>query len=262
VSQRRPLIARALVHPRTAVAVVVIGVPLLCWLWVGAMARDMYGTMLGPSAWMMRATWDAPYLLLLWAMWAAMMAAMMLPSATPVILLAARAVGRPDVATPGASARLYALTAGYLLVWITFSAGATLLQFALARSGLLTIMMEPASRGLAASLLVVAGLYQLTPLKQACLRSCRSPLAVFGSSWGSSAAQALGAGVRHGAYCLGCCWALMLLLFAGGVMNLSVILALTAWVAIEKVAPFGAYTSRVAGAGLLAAAAWIWIWLR
>jgi predicted metal-binding membrane protein len=259
VPPRRPLIARALTHQRTALAVVIIGVPLLCWLWVGAMARDMYGTMLGPSAWMMSATWDAPYLLLLWAMWAAMMAAMMLPSAAPVILLAARPVERPDMATPGAAMRLYALTAGYLLVWITFSAGATVLQFTLARSGLLTIMMEPASRGLPAALLVVAGLYQLTPLKHACLRSCRSPLAIFGSRWGSSAAQALGTGMRHGSYCLGCCWALMLLLFAGGVMNLPVILALTVWVAIEKVAPFGEHSARVSGVVLILAAAWVWL---
>jgi predicted metal-binding membrane protein len=251
------LIARVLTHPRLTLGLIVIALPALCWWWVAAMAQDMYGTMLGPSAWMMRATWDGPYLLMLWAMWAAMMAAMMLPSATPVVLLAARPIGRPG-ATPGASGRLYALTLGYLFVWTIFSLAATGAQFALARGGQLTVMMEPASARLGAVLLAAAGLYQLTPLKRVCLRFCRSPLAVFGASWGSGLGQAFGAGIRHGAYCLGCCWALMLLLFAGGVMNLAVIVALSVWVAVEKLAPFGAASARVSGAGLLAAAAWFW----
>jgi predicted metal-binding membrane protein len=257
VNTRRPIVERALGHPRGALTVLLVGLPLACWIWVIAMARDMYGPMTGPSAWMMRATWDAPYLLLLWAMWAAMMAGMMLPSATPVILLAARPVGRPGVDASLAAARLDALVGGYLAVWALFSAGATALQFALARSNLLTIMMEPASSSVMAALLLVAGLYQLTPLKEACLRSCRSPLAVLMSADGSAAAGAFRAGLRHGIYCLGCCWALMLVLFAGGVMNLFVILALTVWVAVEKIAPFGQQSARISGALLVLWAGWV-----
>ncbi len=233
-----------------------VGLPLVCWIWVIAMARDMYGAMTGPSAWMMRATWDAPFLLLLWAMWAAMMAGMMLPSAAPVMLLAARPAGRGDAVAERAAVRLYGLAGGYLFVWTAFSVGATGLQFALARWNLLTLMMEPASRGVMAALLLVAGVYQMTPLKDTCLRSCRSPLAVLMAGGNSTAAGAFRTGVRHGLHCLGCCWALMLLLFAGGVMNLFVILALTIWVAIEKTAPFGPQSTRVSGALLILAAGW------
>lgn len=258
VPTRRPLLVRALAHPRTALAIVTVGIPLACWIWVGTMARDMYGSMMGPSAWMMRATWDAPYLLLLWAMWAAMMAAMMLPSATPVILLAARPIGRAGLDGGRATTRLYGLAGGYLLIWALFSVGATALQFLLARADRLTIMMEPATGGVMAALLLTAGLYQLTPFKKACLQSCRSPIAVLASGWSAGLPRAFGAGVRHGAYCLGCCWALMLLLFAGGVMNLFVILALTTWVAIEKLAPFGEQSARVSGALLVLAAGWVW----
>jgi predicted metal-binding membrane protein len=97
----------------------------------------------------------------------------------------------------------------------------------------------------------------MTPLKQACLQSCRSPIRFLGSRWRSGAAGAFRMGAEHGAYCVGCCWALMLLLFAGGVMNMTVILALTAWVVMEKIAPFGKQSARVSGALLLAAAAWM-----
>jgi predicted metal-binding membrane protein len=119
-------------------------------------------------------------------------------------------------------------------------------------------MMEPAAPAAAAAILAAAGLYQLTPLKAACLRECRSPLAYLLQHWGAGdtrAAARLGAG--HGLYCLGCCWALMLLLFAGGVMNLTVVVALTGWVLVEKLAPFGDRTALVSGSALLGLAAWI-----
>jgi predicted metal-binding membrane protein len=190
-------------------------------------------------------------------MWAAMMAAMMVPSAAPFVLLYARAARKRS--EPTGVARTYALAGGYVLVWALFSAGATLLQRILAESGLLTPMMEPSTSLAAGVLLVVAGLYQLTPLKHACLRSCRSPLAFMSTHWRSGMSGALRMGVENGLYCLGCCWALMLLLFAGGVMNLFVVLALTVWVAFEKVAPFGEQSARVSGALLLVAAAWVFV---
>jgi predicted metal-binding membrane protein len=228
----------------------------LCWLWIAVLARDMYGAMSGPAAWMMTSTWDATHLLLLWAMWAVMMAGMMLPAAAPTLLLhvgAARARG-PGT---GAGARVHALAGGYLLVWAVFSVGATLLQRLLASGGLLSSMMEPASPALGAALLAVAGLYQLTPLKHACLRACRSPLALLAGRPQPGSRGAFRLGITHGVYCLGCCWALMLLLFAGGVMNLAVIAALTGWVLVEKLLPFGERSARVSGVLLIATAGWM-----
>ena len=219
------------------------------------MARDMYGSMLGPSAWMMTASWDAPHLMLLWAMWAVMMTGMMLPSASPLILLYAGALRTRGVEPAGR--RIYAMAGGYLLVWTLFSVAATILQRVLSSALILTPMMEPATPPIAASILAAAGIYQLTPLKSACLRVCRSPLSYLLQHWGSGdTAGAFRLGLGHGAYCVGCCWAMMLLLFAGGVMNLVVILALTAWVLAEKLAPFGEQTARVTGVALLALAAW------
>lgn len=243
-------------RPRLGLVVVLVIIPLACWIWVLAMARDMYGPMTGASAWMMSVEWDAPRLILLWAMWGAMMAGMMLPTAAPMLLLYARTVRN----RPGArrvAARIYALAAGYTVVWLLFSVVATVVQRLLARGLLMTPMMEPASPRVAAGLLIIAGVYQFTPSKQACLRACRSPIAFFSASWREGVAGAFRMGASHGIYCLGCCWALMLLLFAGGVMNAGVILALTAWVAIEKVAPFGEQSARVAGALLLSAAVWM-----
>jgi predicted metal-binding membrane protein len=258
VAPRSSLLEVALGHQRRTLALLLIGLPLACWLWVIAMARDMYGPMTGSAAWMMTATWDAPHVLLLWAMWAAMMAAMMLPSAAPIILLYARAAERRSE-TQRAAGHTSALVAGYILVWALFSVGATMLQRVLAASELLTPMMEPSTRHAAASLLAVAGLYQLTPLKRACLRSCRTPIAFLASRWRNGLLGAAHMGVEHGAYCLGCCWALMLLLFAGGVMNLAVVAALTAWVAIEKLVPFGKQSASIGGALLLLAAGWMFV---
>lgn len=255
IDQRTP-VESALSRPRHTLIVVLILIPLACWLWVWAMARDMYGPMTGASAWMMTVEWDAPRLLLLWAMWGAMMAGMMLPTAAPMVLLYALSVrNRPDARR--VSARIYALAAGYTTIWLLFSVGATVLQRLLSRLFMITPMMEPSSPRIAALFLLVAGAYQLTPAKQACLRACRSPIAYFTTAWREGVAGAFRMGASHGMYCLGCCWALMLLLFAGGVMNLIVILALTVWVAIEKLAPFGPHSARVSGALLLTVAAWL-----
>lgn len=154
----------ALRHQQRTLALLLIGLPLACWAWVIAMARDMYGS----SAWMMTATWEAPYLLLLWAMGAAMMAGMMLPTAALLVLLFARAT-RQQIASTRVTGRIYGLVGGYVLVWALFSVGATGLQRVLASWQVLTPMMEPSTRVAASVLLLVAGLYQLTPLKQACL---------------------------------------------------------------------------------------------
>ena len=233
-------------------AALLAAVTVLSWIWIVPMARDMYGPMTGASAWMMRPTWDVRYTLLIWMMWAVMMAAMMLPSAAPLVLLYARATSARD----GATLRLAALIAGYLSIWGAFSAAATALQRVLSASLIVTPMMEMASMRGAGALLVLAGAYQFTPSKMACLRACRSPMSFVMRRTGAGAGTALRLGLEHGAYCLGCCWALMLLLFAGGVMNLSVIVTLTAVVLIEKVMPFGEHTSRAIGVALLGLGAW------
>ena len=245
------LVEHALRHDRAALLVLLVLVPVLSWIWIVVMARDMYGPMTGASAWMMTTDWDAPHLLLLWAMWAVMMTAMMLPSAAPLILLYGAAARRSP--QPKAPRRIYVLAAGYLVAWTVFSLGATVLQRALASLLLLTPMMEAGNARVTATLLIVAGMYQWMPLKHACLRICQSPLGFLMAHWRDGWSGAFRLGLEHGAYCVGCCWALMLLLFAGGVMNLVVIAALTAWVAVEKLAPFGRRGAEVSGAVMIVA---------
>lgn len=225
----------------------------LCWAWIVLMAVDMYGAMDGASAWMMRAApWDGPYVAMMFAMWMAMMVGMMLPSAMPAALVYHSAVRNgptPHSAVP----RTYAFAGGYVLAWALFSAFATALQWAAAKLGALTPMMEARHAGIAAVLLIGAGLYQWTPLKQACLTRCRSPMTWLPRNWKPGSVGALRMGSAYGFYCLGCCAVLMLLLFAGGVMSLACIGAITIFVLIEKLAPFGPASGRVAGVLLIAA---------
>jgi predicted metal-binding membrane protein len=224
-----------------AIALLVL-VPLVSWTWIVVLSRDMYGPMTGASAWMMTPNWDAPHLLLLWAMWAVMMTAMMLPSAVPTIVLV------------GEHSTFAAL--GYLTVWAAFSAGATLAQWLMMRLLILTPMMVVSSGTAGAVLLAIAGVYQWTPLKRACLSTCQAPMAFLMRRWRGGSWGAFRMGAENGVYCVGCCWALMLLLFAGGVMNLVVIAALTVFVAFEKLVPLGAWSARVSGAALVALAIW------
>jgi predicted metal-binding membrane protein len=251
------VIERVLRHERAALAVVLIAVPIAAWWWVVALARDMYGPMTGASAWMMTTVWDGPHLLLLWAMWTVMMAGMMVPSAAPMLLLYGRAVRSREGEGRAAATRVYALASGYLVVWALFSVAATVLQRALAGLLLLTPMMEPATPFAGGVILVAAGAYQFLPIKRRCLQGCRSPLGLLMRHWAPGGSGAFRIGITHGMYCVGCCWALMLLLFAGGVMNLAVILALTVWVVAEKLMPFGEQGALAAGALLVALGGWM-----
>ena len=140
---------------------------------------------------------------------------------------------------------------GYIAVWVAFSLGAVLIPFGLEEAALASPMMEMTSIVLAGTVLIAAGIYQWTPLKQACLRQCRSPIEFLMTEWRKGVRGGFIMGLRHGSYCLGCCWMLMLLLFVGGVMNFAWIAALTLYVAIEKVAPAGHWIGRVAGVGLV-----------
>ena len=194
-------------------------------------------TLFGP------APWSLPYAVAMIVMWFVMMVAMMLPSAAPMMMIYARvwrqAQRQGQIGT--GSPPILAFAVGYLSCWFGFSVLATALQFALERGGLVDGMwMWSLSRPLTAGLLGIAGLYQLTPLKQACLSHCRSPAAYLAGRWRAGRSGAFRLGLEHGAYCLGCCWILMLLLFAGGVMNLVWIAGLTILVLLEKLAPFGA----------------------
>ena len=183
-------------------------------------------------------------------MWAVMMAAMMLPSAGPTILLHATISARSR-AKGGRAASTGVFAAGYLAVWSAFSLAAVLLQFALDQAALISPMMQVTSVALAGAVLVLAGVYQWTPLKQACLRHCRSPLEFLSTQWRPGNRGAFAMGLRHGAYCLGCCWVLMLLLFVGGVMNLAWIAGLALFVLIEKLAPAGHWAGKLAGLALV-----------
>ena len=243
-------------HNRPLTLVLPAAVTVVAWTWVTLLARDRYGSMHGPAAWMMTVVWDWPHIVLLWLMWAVMMTAMMLPAAAPLILLYGTAARRSGDSASGAT-RVYALAAGYLVVWTLFSVVATTVQRGLAAQLVLTPMMEPASSTAAAIILAVAGLYQLTPLKRGCLRTCRSPLGFMMQRWRGGTSGAFRLGLEDGWFCLGCCWALMLILFAGGVMNLTVILALTLWVLVEKWAPAGERTAAASGIGLLVIALWM-----
>ncbi len=249
------LLESSLRSERATAAVLCLAIPAVCWAWIVAMARDMYGPMTGASYWMMTPSWDAAHLVLLWMMWAVMMIGMMLPSAAPTILIYGLAVRRRY--GHAATRLIYLLALGYVTIWSLFGVLATALQRVLGGLFLLSPMMETTSPAIGAALLLVAGVYQLTPLKQTCLTACQSPFGFLLSRWRDGSGGAFRMGVEHGLYCLGCCWALMLLLFAGGVMNLAVIAALTVFVVCEKLGLLGRQGARISGVLLLACGVWM-----
>jgi predicted metal-binding membrane protein len=200
--------------------------------------------------------WTTGYALAMFFMWWVMMIAMMLPSASPVILLSAALNRRSasDVPPYGSAA---AFTLGYLLAWALFSIAALVLQYGLERFGMLSMHMESVSTVLTGGMLLAAGAWQLSPLKNACLLHCRSPVQFLTRYRRHGTTGALVMGAHHGLYCLGCCWFLMILLFVGGVMNVYWILGLALFVFVEKVAGAGVLLGRLAGAGLLASGLYV-----
>jgi predicted metal-binding membrane protein len=188
-------------------------------------------------------------------MWAAMMVGMMAPSAGPAVLLYA-SLARRTRERGGPFPRVWVFALGYLAVWTGFGALATGLQVALERAALLSPMAVTESRSLAGLLLVAAGAWQWLPVKHVCLRHCRAPLQFFLTRWRAGARGAFVMGVEHGLFCLGCCWALMLLLFVGGVMDLVWVALIAGFVLVEKLAPFGPATGRIAGAFLAVFGLW------
>jgi predicted metal-binding membrane protein len=202
-------------------------------------------------AMMTRAIWTPGYAVLMFFMWWVMMVAMMLPSAAPMILLFAtvnrkqRDTGHLHVATS-----IFAM--GYLAVWAGFSLMAVMLQWGFEQAGILSPMLVATNAMFGGFVLLAAGAYQLTPIKQACLRQCRSPLAFLGAHWRAGAGGALRMGLLHGAFCVGCCWFLMGLMFFGGVMNLYWIAGLALFVLCEKTVPAGHWLGYASGVALLA----------
>lgn len=197
--------------------------------------------------------WTLAYAVLMLIMWWLMMIAMMLPSAAPMVLLHA-AIMRRGLAEAGhtnAFARALVPTmmfvTGYLTIWGTFSLVAVLVQWVLERAGLLSAMMMSTSDVLGSGLLLAAGIWQLSPLKTSCLRRCRSPIGFLSAHWRSGIAGTFCMGVKHGAFCVGCCWCLMALLYFGGVMNLFWIVGLTLFVLVEKILPGGETFGKVSG---------------
>ena len=200
--------------------------------------------------------WKAADVFFTFAMWAVMMVGMMTASAAPVMLLfAGMHRGR---GAPRAPRVVFAFSAGYLLVWTAFSAGAALAQWALHQAAMLSPAMTTSSARLSGAILIAVGVYQLTPFKGACLTHCRSPLGFLMSHWREGTAGALRMGIEHGTHCLGCCWALMCVLFVVGVMNLVWVAAMTIFVLVEKIGPAGAFVARVAGVAMIAAGALVW----
>jgi predicted metal-binding membrane protein len=197
------------------------------------------------------ARWNLEYAGIMVSMWWVMMIAMMLPSAAPMILLYAAIARRQREKGSDALLATGIFAWGYVAVWGSFSVIAAALQWGFEAAGILSpMMMSSTSLLFAAAILVAAGLYQLTPAKQACLRHCRGPIQFLMGHWRPGRWGAFGMGVEHGAYCLGCCWALMALLFFGGVMNLYWIAGLAVIVLLEKTVPAGDKLGKVTG-GLL-----------
>jgi len=202
--------------------------------------------------------WSVTEFVFMFLMWAVMMVGMMTPSAAPMILIYAR-VGREAAKQGKPLAATAYFAGGYLLAWTAFSLVATLAQWLLERASLLTPMMQSASNILGGLVLITAGIYQWTPLKEACLKHCQAPL-MFIQRHGGFQRHPLGSlkvGFHHGFYCVGCCWALMALLFVGGIMHVVWIGGIAFFVLLEKVLPAYHMLPRVAGATLVGGGLWL-----
>ena len=236
-------------HRRAVVSGALAAVIAAAWayLWLGAGVGVRMMDMGGGQMMAMTPAWGPPYAALIFVMWVVMMTAMMLPSAAPTMLLVTALawdrLGNSKIVP--FTAMLFA--SGYLLVWCGFSLIATLLQWGLGEAGLLSETMALGSAILASTVLIAAGAYQWTPLKDTCLRHCRSPTQFLVAHWRRGTAGVVWTGVRHGLFCLGCCWMLMALLFVGGVMSIAWIGAIALFVLLEKTVPWGDRMSRLGG---------------
>lgn len=232
---------------RHAVTLACLVISLIGWVLLVWLSIDM-GHPIAQLMMPMSSQWTVANLVAITVMWAVMMISMMLPSALPMI----RTFAGLSV-QHGERHRAQAFVAAYLVVWVTFSIAATAMQWTFQAAGWLDPMIASTSATLNATLLVIAGSYQFTPLKQVCLAKCRTPVGFLLGEWRPGVGGGFAMGLRHGLFCVGCCWVLMALLFVGGVMNLAWIVALSVTVAIEKLLPGGARISHWLGAALIVA---------
>ncbi len=231
----------------------------LAWIYTIREANAMYAMHAGMDmSGHVDISWSTEAAIYNLLMWIVMMIAMMTPSIAPAVLLfALHSRSRARAGRPYVPASVF--LAGYLLVWTSFSVAATAAHWGLEKYGFLNMMMEPASGKFSGIVLVIAGVFQFTPLKHACLQHCRGPLDVIMHGWKPGLIGALSTGMWHGAYCAGCCWALMLLLFAAGVMNIMWVALISIFVLIEKLAPRAELLARIAGAVLIATGIWLFV---
>ncbi len=253
---RHTSIEALLRHDRYIVVAGLALVTSLAWVYtlagVGMSAGTADMTLLGPvigGEAMRHMPWSPTHAMLMFAMWWVMMIAMMTPSAAPMVLLFV-AIKRKQQQEGRMPTGIF--LAGYLVMWALFSAVATLTQWSLEASGLLTPLMASASRAVSGSILVAVGFYQLSALKAACLTHCQHPVRFLTQHWHPGVSGAFSMGLIHGAYCLGCCWFLMALLFFGGVMNVYWIVGISIYVALEKLLLHGLWLGRAIGIALVA----------
>ena len=257
-------------HDRLLISTCLLVITGLAWAYLLHLGRQMsssmaYDTAMASMGMPMDKPWAAADVFFTFLMWTVMMMGMMAGSAAPVLLLFGAA--RAKRTEHGVSLAVFMFGLGYVTVWVGFSACAALAQWALHQTAMLSPAMAASNPRVAGAILLAAGVYQLTPFKGACLTECRSPLGFLMTNWRDGNRGALEMGVRHGLFCLGCCWLLMCVLYVVGVMNLVWVAVLSVFVLVEKIGPAGAVVARVAGAlmilvGLLFVAGIIPIFIR
>jgi predicted metal-binding membrane protein len=240
---------------RAVITACIVAVTTLAWAYLVQIDRRMSSSatsepIMSKMGMATAAPWGASEVFLTFVMWTVMMVGMMSATAAPVLLLFAGA--RSDRAERGVSLPVLMFGLGYITVWAGFSVCAALTQWALHQAALLSPAMSASSPYFAGAILIAAGVYQLTPLKRACLTQCQSPQGFLMTHWRSGNRGAFVMGLQHGVFCLGCCWALMLVLFAVGVMNLAWVAVLAVFILLEKIGPPGALVSRIGGAAMIA----------
>jgi predicted metal-binding membrane protein len=225
-----------------------IGLSALGWsliLWSVANMSSPLVSLMMP----MDANWGLSEIMAVWLMWAVMMGTMMLPSALPMLMVHRRVATKKDPANTNTH---HFFLVGYIVTWTLFSAAAAAVQWAFQCADILSHMLMLQDHSVAGFILIAVGVFQFSSIKSVCLKSCRTPIGFLLTNWQPGRAGAFHMGLQHGKYCLGCCWALMMVLFVGGVMNLTTIAALSSIVLLEKLMPRGDLIARLGGSALIA----------
>lgn len=243
MADNRMAIARWMSPGAVATWLGLVTITALGWLYLVDMAAGMAAMPAGNM--MSFRHWTPGYFIMMLVMWSIMMVAMMTPSAAPMVMLYRQVARKNHLSGVGLGTSLF--VGGYLLTWAVFSLVATTLQWLLEETAILSPGMVSQNQLFSGVVLITAGLYQFSPFKQACLRRCRGPLLFITRYWQSGLSGAFAMGLRHGVYCVGCCAALMALLFVGGVMDLAVIAGIAVLVLLEKLLPVGEGVSKIAG---------------